>query len=338
MRLVFAGTPPFAATALAALLDAGHEIVCVLTQPDRPSGRGMKLTASAVKTLALQHALPVAQPPTLREAAAQASLAALSPDVMVVVAYGLLLPPAVLSIPRLGCLNIHASLLPRWHGAAPIQRALLAGDTETGISIMQMDAGLDTGPVWAQRALPIAADATAGHLHDRLSALGATMIVEVLAALGGPGAPQAQGAQGVTYAHKIDKREAAIDFGAAAAATDRQVRAFDPVPGAFCAYGGLLVKVWRSRVGPDVTAAGPDAARLDLAAPGTVLAVGTDSLTVACGTGTLQLLEVQRAGGRRQDAAAFARAVGLTPGGILEGGLAVQLPGPIAAARAGVSA
>jgi methionyl-tRNA formyltransferase len=177
MRLVFAGTPPFAASALAALADAGHQIVCVLTQPDRPSGRGMKLTASAVKSLALQRGLPVAQPPTLRDPAAQAHLAALAPEAMVVAAYGLLLPPAVLAIPRFGCLNIHASLLPRWRGAAPIQRALLAGDAETGISIMQMDAGLDTGPVRARRALPIAADETAGRLLDRLSALGAQMIL-----------------------------------------------------------------------------------------------------------------------------------------------------------------
>jgi len=328
MRLVFAGTPPFAASALAALLDAGHEIVRVFTQPDRPSGRGMRLTASAVKTLALQRALPVAQPPSLRDAAVQASLAALSPDAMVVAAYGLLLPSEVLAIPRLGCLNIHASLLPRWRGAAPIQRALLAGDTETGISIMQMDAGLDTGPVWARRALPIAADATAGLLLDRLSVLGGTMIVEVLSALDGTGTPQAQPVQGVTYAHKIEKREAAIDFSAAAAATERQVRAFDPVPGAFCAYGGMLVKVWRARVGPDQATA----------VPGTVLSIGSDSLTVACATGTLQLLEVQRAGGRRQDAAAFARAAGLVPGGVLEGGRAVHEPVPATGTHPGASA
>jgi len=340
MRLVFAGTPPFAASALAALADAGHQIVCVLTQPDRPSGRGMKLTASAVKSLALQRGLPVAQPPTLRDPAAQAHLAALAPEAMVVAAYGLLLPPAVLAIPRFGCLNIHASLLPRWRGAAPIQRALLAGDAETGISIMQMDAGLDTGPVRARRALPIAADETAGRLLDRLSALGAEMIVEVLSTLDRASEPQAQPEDGVTYAHKIDKREAAIDFAAPAVDIDRQVRAFDPVPGAFCASGGTLVKVWRARVGPAAAAtvatthaASPAAgagthacAPVSAAPPGTLLSIGTDGLTVACGCGTLQLLEVQRAGGRRQDAVAFARAAGLTAGSILGGGLAALAP------------
>ena len=206
MRLVFAGTPPFAAAALAALADAGHEIACVLTQPDRPSGRGMKLTASAVKALALQRGLPVAQPPTLRDTAAQADLARLAPDAMVVAAYGLLLPPAVLAIPRLGCLNIHASLLPRWRGAAPVQRALLAGDAETGISIMQMDAGLDTGPVWSHRALSIGTRETAGGLLERLTGLGAAMIVERLATDGGPAAPVPQPDDGVTYAHKIEMR------------------------------------------------------------------------------------------------------------------------------------
>ncbi|MCE2947401.1 MAG: methionyl-tRNA formyltransferase [bacterium] len=315
MRLVFAGTPPFAAAALAALADAGHEIVCVLTQPDRPSGRGMKLTASAVKALAVQRALPVLQPQTLRDPSAQAPLADLAPDAMVVAAYGLLLPPSVLAIPRLGCLNIHASLLPRWRGAAPIQRALLAGDAETGISIMQMDVGLDTGPVWARRALPIAADETAGTLLERLSALGAGMIVEVLAGRGCPPAPVPQPAEGVTYAYKIEKREAAIDFGAAAADIERQVRAFDPVPGAFCAYGGVLLKVWRARVDTLPVPGGTP--------PGTVLALDEQGLAIACGIGSLRLHEVQRAGGRRQEAAVFARAAGLLPGHVLDGGSSV---------------
>ena len=318
MRLVFAGTPPFAAAALAALADAGHEIICVLTQPDRPSGRGMKLASSAVKVLAEERGLPVAQPQTLRDPAAQAALAALAPDAMVVAAYGLLLPPAALAIPRLGCLNIPASLLPRWRGAAPIQRALLAGDTETGISIMQMDAGLDTGPVWSRRALPIAVDDTAGTLLGRLTALGAEMIVEVLASSGRADAAQPQSAAGATYAHKIEKRDAAIDFGCSAIQVERQVRAFDPVPGAFCESAGVLVKVWRARIGDE---AAPGGAR-----PGTLLAIEADALTVACGIGTVRLVEVQRAGGKRQAAVAFARAAGLVPGFVFGGGLAVPAP------------
>ena len=324
MRLVFAGTPPFAAAALAALADAGHEIACVLTQPDRPSGRGMKLTASAVKALALQRGLQVAQPQSLRDATAQAELARLVPDAMVVAAYGLLLPPAVLAIPRLGCLNIHASLLPRWRGAAPVQRALLAGDRETGISIMQMDAGLDTGPVWSRRTLPIEAGETAGTLLERLTRLGAAMIVEVLAAAGASAVLEPQPGDGVTYAHKIGKRDAAIDFAQTAVAIDRQVRAFDPVPGAFCEAGGLLLKVWRAI---PVDRPAPEGIR-----PGTLLSMDAEGLTVACGSGCLRLVEVQRAGGRRQDALAYARAAGLDPGSLLGGGAVVLLPQQPAAA------
>ncbi len=290
----------------------------------------MKLTASAVKLLAMQRGLPVEQPPTLRDPAAQAALAQLAPDAMVVAAYGLLLPPAVLAIPRLGCLNIHASLLPRWRGAAPIQRALLAGDAETGVSIMQMDAGLDTGPVWVRRALPIAADETAGTLLERLSALGAGMIVDVLAAEGLSGLPQPQSTDGVTYAHKIEKRDAAIDFGSAASDIGRQVRAFDPVPGAFCESGGALLKVWRASVG----APSASGAR----APGTLLSIDADGLAVACGSGTLHLHEVQRAGGRRQEATVFARTAGLLPGFVFGGGLAVPPPAPAVAARPGTAA
>ncbi len=325
MRLVFAGTPPFAAAALDALADAGHDIACVLTQPDRPSGRGMKLTASAVKALALRRGLSVSQPQTLRDPAAQAELVRLAPDAMVVAAYGLLLPPAVLSIPRLGCLNIHASLLPRWRGAAPVQRALLAGDAETGISIMQMDAGLDTGPVWSRQAVPIGPADTSGQLLDRLTALGADMIVDELARLaqgGANGAPEPQPAEGVTYAHKIEKREAAIDFSRPVTAIDRQVRAFDPVPGAFCECAGVLVKVWRAI--PDARPLPPGTE------PGTVLELA-DGLQVACGDGCLRLLEVQRAGGRRQDALSFARAAGLIPGSRLGSGLAV-VAAPVPAA------
>jgi len=329
MRLVFAGTPPFAAAALAALVDAGHDLACVLTQPDRPSGRGMKLTASAVKAMALQRGLPVAQPPTLRDAAAQAALAELAPDAMVVAAYGLLPPPAVLAIPRLGCLNIHASLRPRWRGAAPVQRALLAGDAESGISIMQMDAGLDTGPVWSRRTLSIGAAETSGSLLERLTALGACMIVEALATLEQAGAAQPQPVEGVTYAHKIDKRDAAIDFSRPAIEIDRQVRAFDPVPGAFCESGGVLLKVWKVVPDEEPVPAG--------AVPGTLLAVEVDCLRVACGSGSLRLLEVQRAGGRRQPAVAHAQAAGLAPGALFGAGLSVLAPAAAGAATAPAS-
>jgi methionyl-tRNA formyltransferase len=286
----------------------------------------MKLTASAVKALALQRGLPVAQPPTLRDMAAQADLARLAPDAMVVAAYGLLLPPAVLAIPRLGCLNIHASLLPRWRGAAPVQRALLAGDAETGISIMQMDAGLDTGPVWSHRALSIGARETAGGLLERLTGLGAAMIVELLATAGGPAAPVSQPGDGVTYAHKIEKRDAAIDFAQPALSIDRQVRAFDPVPGAFCESGGQLLKIWRAlpenRTRPEGTR------------PGTLLALDAEGFSVACGSGCLRVLEVQRAGGRRQPAPAYAQAAGLAEGTVLGAGAAVLSPVVNAAAPA----
>lgn len=313
MRLVFAGTPPFAAAALAALADAGHEIVGVLTQPDRPAGRGMRMTTSAVKQLAQARALPVAQPPTLRDPNAQAALAALAPELMVVAAYGLLLPPAVLTIPRLGCLNIHASLLPRWRGAAPIQRAILAGDRSTGVCIMQMDAGLDTGPVWAARTLAIEPDDTAGSLLSRLTTLGAALIVEVLAGLDRLPQPVEQPMDGVSYAHKIDKLEAAIDFSVPALAIERQVRAFDPAPGAFCQFQGQLLKVWRVSVEPAPPPAGTP--------PGRLLCIDdARGLEVGCGGDRLWLHEVQRAGGRRQDALAFARAQGLAPGDQFEPG------------------
>jgi methionyl-tRNA formyltransferase len=289
----------------------------------------MKLTASAVKAMALQRGLPVAQPPTLRDAAAQAALAELAPDAMVVAAYGLLPPPAVLAIPRLGCLNIHASLRPRWRGAAPVQRALLAGDAESGISIMQMDAGLDTGPVWSRRTLSIGAAETSGSLLERLTALGACMIVEALATLEQAGAAQPQPVEGVTYAHKIDKRDAAIDFSRPAIEIDRQVRAFDPVPGAFCESGGVLLKVWKVVPDEEPVPAG--------AVPGTLLAVEADSLRVACGSGSLRLLEVQRAGGRRQPAVAHAQAAGLAPGALFGAGLSVLAPAAAGAATAPAS-
>jgi methionyl-tRNA formyltransferase len=309
MRVVFAGTPPFAAVALHALVDAGHELVLVLTQPDRPAGRGMRLTPSAVKQAAQARALPIAQPPTLREPAVQEQLAASHAEVMVVAAYGLLLPPAVLALPVHGCLNIHASLLPRWRGAAPIQRALLAGDSETGVCIMQMEAGLDTGPVWLHRTTPIGARDTAGSLLERLSVLGAQAIVDALSRLDRLPPPKPQSAQGVTYAAKIDKREAAIDFTHDAAAIDRQVRAFDPAPGAFCVWQEQTLKVWRAHPGNAV----PNPPRPTPG--GTVLALDVENgIEVACGGGTLWLDEVQRAGGRRQPAIEFAQSQRLQPG------------------------
>ncbi|WP_153114862.1 methionyl-tRNA formyltransferase [Rhodocyclus tenuis] len=292
MRIVFAGTPEFAAEALRALLAAGHEVALVLTQPDRPSGRGLALKPSPVKAVALAAGIEVFQPQTLKDPGAQARLREIGADLMVVAAYGLILPPPVLDTPRLGCINIHASLLPRWRGAAPIQRALLAGDNETGISIMQMEAGLDTGPVLLGESLLIAADETTGSLHDRLAALGGRLIVEALAAL--PLAAKAQPEQGVTYAAKIGKSEAAIDWSLPALEIERQVRAFNPAPGAVFTLDGAPVKVWRARA-QDVSGA----------APGTVLAADREGILVACGGGALLLLELQKAGGKRLGAAQF---------------------------------
>jgi methionyl-tRNA formyltransferase len=297
MRLAFAGTPAFAARALQAILAAGHEVSCVLTQPDRPAGRGLRLQASAVKALASQHGLRVLQPEGLRldgrfaadARATQAALQSAALDVLVVAAYGLLLPPWLLELPRWGCLNIHASLLPRWRGAAPIQRALEAGDTQTGITIMQMDAGLDTGGVRLSRPLAIGATDTGASLHDRLAELGAQLIVEALARLSTGGlttVPQAS--EGVTYARKIDKGEAALDWHASAVVLERRVRAFDPFPGATLNDRGTVLKLWRAKVRPDVRGA-----------PGEVLSTLPAPLVVACGDGGLELLELQRPGGRR---------------------------------------
>ena len=307
LRVAFAGTPEFAAAALRAIHEAGHAVPLVLTQPDRPAGRGMKLTPSPVKQLALEFGVPVVQPRSLRldgrfpdEAdAARAALAAARPDVMVVAAYGLILPQWVLDLPRLGCLNIHGSLLPRWRGAAPIHRAIEAGDAGTGITIMQMDAGLDTGDMLLVEREPILADDTTGRLHDRLAALGARMIVRSLAdAAAGALRPVSQPREGVTYAHKIDKAEAAIDWTLPADAIERRVRAFDPFPGATFQAGGDTVKLWRARV-----------ERLDdAAAPGTVVAVDGQQLVVACGDGALALLDVQRPGGKRGPVAQWLQA------------------------------
>jgi len=291
MRLVFAGTPEFAAASLEALLRARHEVTLVLTQPERPAGRGLKPHPSAVKRLALERGLALLQPATLKNAAAQGAIAAARPEALVVAAYGLMLPPVLLTLPAHGCINVHASLLPRWRGAAPIQRALLAGDAETGVTIMQMDQNLDTGPMLLQRAIPIAPEDTAGTLHDRLAALGAQMLVEVLAA--NP-VPRAQDAAAATYAPRIDKREAQIDWRKPAAEIERQVRAFDPVPGAQTRHEDAALKIWRARVEAGTAAA-----------PGAVSAAGADGIVVACGRDALRITELQRASGKRLPAQAF---------------------------------
>ena len=285
MKLIFAGTPEFAAQALAAILAAGHEVALVLTQPDRPAGRGMALQPSPVKKLALEHGIEVFQPLTLKDADAQAKLAATGADAMVVAAYGLILPQAVLDLPRFGCLNIHASLLPRWRGAAPIQRALLAGDAETGVCIMQMEAGLDTGPVLLREAFAIQPEDTTATLHDRLAALGARLIVEAVSRL--PLPAEAQPSEGVTYAHKIEKAEALIDWRKPAAELDRHIRAFNPFPGAQAQFAGQTVKLW---------AAKPVAGTGEI---GTVLAVDRKTVVIACGEGALAVSELQKAGGKR---------------------------------------
>jgi methionyl-tRNA formyltransferase len=285
VRLIFAGTPEFAATALLAIVDAGHDVMLVMTQPDRPAGRGMSLQPSPVKRLALERGIAVFQPSTLKDAAAQERIVATGAEVMVVAAYGLILPQAVLDLPYLGCVNIHASLLPRWRGAAPIQRALLAGDSETGVCIMQMEAGLDSGPVLLREAVPIGAEDTAGSLHDRLAELAARLIVAALARLPLAGQPQPE--EGVTYAHKIGKGDALIDWSVSAAELDRQVRAFNPVPGAQASLGGEAVKVWRA------------AAVAGNGEIGRILRVDRDGIVVACGAGALVVAELQKAGGRR---------------------------------------
>lgn len=302
MKIIYAGTPAFAATALEALLDAGHQVVHVLTQPDRPAGRGLKPQASAVKQLAATRQLPLSQPLTLKDPGVAEQLGALQADVMVVAAYGLMIPPAILAMPRLGCLNIHASLLPRWRGAAPIQRAILAGDRETGVTIMQMDAGLDTGAMLLAEALPVAAGDNAQTLHDKLAVLGARLI---LRALREKPAPVAQDNAVASYAAKISKAEARIDWTRSAADIDRLVRAFNPVPGAYTQWGGQPLKIWRTE---PVAAAGN-------AVPGTVLqSSASDGLVIAAGTGALRLLELQRAGGKRLEPRQFLAGNSITAG------------------------
>jgi methionyl-tRNA formyltransferase len=308
MNIAFAGTPEFARAALAALLAADFPAALVLTQPDRPAGRGLRLHASPVKELAQTHGIPVIQPAGLRldgkyaadAQAAQQALAAVQPDLLIVAAYGLILPPWVLALPRFGCLNIHASLLPRWRGAAPIQRAIEAGDEETGISIMQMGAGLDTGDVLLERRVPIAADATAASLHDELAGIGGELITAAVQRLARgplPGTPQPDA--GATYAHKITKEEAVLDWAQPAVTLERRIRAFNPFPGASSALDGILIKVWCAQVDPADVGAVP-------AVPGgTILAASEAGIAVACGQGTLRLTELQRAGGKRLPAREF---------------------------------
>lgn len=294
MRLVFAGTPPFAARALGALEAAGHDIALVLTQPDRPSGRGLKLRPSAVAELAASLGLPVEKPVSLKSPETLAVISSAKPEAMIVAAYGLILPKSVLAIPPRGCLNIHASLLPRWRGAAPIQRALLAGDAETGVAIMVMEAGLDTGPVLLERRVPIGPTDTAGSLTERLSQVGAEAIVEALGRLDTLAA-RAQMSEGVTYAAKIEKSEAPLDWSKDAAVLDRQVRAFDPFPGAETTLDGEPLKVWQAY---------PVAARGE---PGAVVGVQQGCPVVACGTGGLVLTIVQRPGSRRMPTPDFVK-------------------------------
>lgn len=295
MRIIFAGTPEFASRALESLLQAGHEIALVLTQPDRPAGRGMKLVPGPVKQSAEQHQIAVLQPTTLKTPEIQAQLAAIKADVMVVAAYGLLLPQAVLTIPRLGCLNIHASLLPRWRGAAPIQRALLAGDRETGISIMQMDAGLDTGGVLLESSLAIDDEDIAQTLHDKLAALGANLIVEALDKVArGELQAQAQNEAEATYAAKLTKTEARLDWHKSADELARAVRAYNPFPIAQMVVKGETIRIWKAI--PEYTAHGQ---------PGEILSADKLGIQVACGQGALRLQEVQKAGGKRLSAEQF---------------------------------
>lgn len=303
MKIIFAGTPEFAAHALEKLIAADHEIVLVLTQPDRPSGRGMKLTPSAVKMVAQQHNIPVWQPEKLRLPEQQAPIIAADSDVMVVAAYGIILPQAILDLPRQGCLNIHASLLPRWRGAAPIQRSILAGDKETGITIMQMDAGLDTGDMLSTHTLPITATSNAAELHDQLAELGGQAIVAALNDLPALQAQRMQQPQaGVTYAEKLKKEEAAIDWHLPAATIDRMIRAFNPFPSAQTTLGTTTIKIWQAT---------PQDGQ---GAPGEILSVDRNGILVACGENALLLKELQKAGSKRMDAASFLAGTPLTAG------------------------
>ena len=303
LKIGFAGTPQFALPALRALLASRHRVVGVLTQPDRPAGRGRELRASPVKLLAQEARLPLAQPATLKTAEGRAALAEWRPELLVVVAYGLILPPVVLELPRLGCLNIHGSLLPRWRGAAPIQRAILAGDTETGVSIMRLEAGLDTGPVLLERRHPIGIQDTAGDIHDALSELGAAALLEAIdGLLAHKLLPRPQPVQGVTYAAKIEKAEAPLDWTASASELDRKIRAFNPWPVAETMFAGESLRILRARIAAE---------NGEHATPGTLLGLADDGLRVACGQGVLAVRELQRAGKRPVSARDFANALRL---------------------------
>lgn len=318
MKLVFAGTPEFAAVALAHLHAAGHDIVLVLSQPDRPAGRGMKLQPSPVKQFALAHGITVAQPRSLRldgkypddAEAVRRALEAAQADAMVVAAYGLILPQWVLDLPRLGCFNIHASLLPRWRGAAPIHRAIEAGDAVTGVTIMQMDAGLDTGDMLLSQALPILPSDTTGSLHDRLAELGGQLMVQVLGqAEHGKLQPVPQPLQGITYASKIDKAEAAIDWSQSAQTISQRVRAFNPFPGASTALGAEALKIWAAEVGDALPSAGQVVGQIVALAPSGIVVTALDS--------TLIITELQRPGGKRLSSAEFLRGCPLQVGRVL---------------------
>jgi len=305
LDLVFMGTPEFAATNLDALIAAGHRLRAVYTQPPRPAGRGHREQPSPVQILAERRGVPVRTPPTLRDPAAQAEFAALGADAAVVAAYGLILPPAVLDAPEYGCVNVHASLLPRWRGAAPIERAILAGDRETGVTIMQMEAGLDTGPILLREAVPIRPTDTGGSLTERLAGLGAELIVRALDGVAaGALTPQPQPEEGVAYARKLDRAEAQLDWRGFAVVLERQVRAFDPRPGAFFILGSERIRVFAAEVLP----ASPNLL------PGMVL---DETLAVACGEGALRPLRLQRPGRSPQEAAAFLRGYPIPPGTIL---------------------
>ena len=319
MRLIFAGTPEFARVALALLHASGHEIALVLTQPDRPAGRGLKLQPSAVKQYALDHGLALAQPRSLRldgkypqEArAAQQALAAAQADAMVVAAYGLILPQWVLDLSPLGCFNIHASLLPRWRGAAPIHRAIEAGDAQTGVTIMQMDAGLDTGAMLLAQAIPIEASDTTGRLHDRLAELGGRLMVQALdLAAQARLQPVAQPEAGVSYAHKIEKHEAAIDWTQSAALITQRIRAFNPFPGASAVLNGETLKIWLAGVSFDKP---PVAAEF-----GTILAVAPVGIAVAAHDSIVNITQLQRPGGKRLGVAEFLRGFALQPGMVFD--------------------
>jgi methionyl-tRNA formyltransferase len=303
MRIAFAGTPAFAAIVLAKLLDAQHQIALILTQPDRPSGRGLRPAFSAVKDFSVKQGLEVRQPSTLKDPEALDLLARARPEAIVTAAYGLILPAPVLELAPRGSLNVHASLLPRWRGAAPIQRALLAGDRETGITIIRMEAGLDTGPILAQRSLAISDDDDSQSLHDRLAPMGGDLMASVLEMLvAGNAHEKPQPGDGATYARKIQDGEAVIDWSKPAAQIERAVRAFRPAPGAQTGLRGQRCKVWQARIAPG------------RGEPGTVIATATDAIRVACGEGALEITELQRAGGRRLPAAEFMRGFAVAPG------------------------